>query len=218
MSWISVGVGLALAAGGAAVSYNETKKVERNQDNALSQSIIGQARLQREADTKVNDQVVKLETSRSGDEREKRNQAYMDTLRASRSKLTGGLTPTIGSEAFRADAAVDAADVQQYGADTANLLSGIDAAGLQRQGEGFGFGNLATDLSLIGRQSNGLSFLDDLRLKRASQRNAGKDALAALLSGAGSAAVGSGGTGASAMPANSGIGGSGTGYIGRGGI
>jgi len=198
MSWVAVGVGLALAVGGAAVSYDNTRKTERRTDNALFEQIRNQGLKQREADAKVNNQIQELEGSTSKDEQAGRLDDYMQTLRANRGRVEAGLTPAIGSATFRADAANDAADVMKYSGDTANLLSRIDAAGLQRQGESFGYGNLATDLSLIGREAQGLNWLDELRVKRAARRNAGQDALASLLSGAGSAVGASGGGGGSA--------------------
>jgi hypothetical protein len=200
MSWVAVGVGLALAAGGAYVSHENTVDTNRRTDNALAKQILNQSLKQREADRKVNEQVETLEGSTAADERAKRLDDYMQTLRASRGNLESGLTPNIGSSAFRADAANDANDVMQYAGDTAGLMARIDAAGLQRQGEAFGYGNLATDLSLIGREAQGQNWLDELRVKRAARRNAGKDALAAFLGGAGSA-VGSAGAGSSSsMP------------------
>jgi hypothetical protein len=197
MTWGTVVVGLALAAAGGAVSYNETKRVQHNADDALSDQIRNQARKQGEADKKVNDQVKTLEGSTAADERAKRLSDYMQTLRARKGNLQSGLTPAIGSSVFRADAANDAGDVMQYAGDTAGLMSRIDAAGLQRQGEAFGYGNLSTDLSLIGREAQGQNWLDELRVKRAAQRNAGTDALAAFLGGAGKAVGSSGSSGSS---------------------
>lgn len=199
MTWVAVGISLALAAGGAAVSYNNTRRTARNTDNALADQIRNQSVKQREADAKVNETVGELEGSTAADERTKRLDDYMQTLRTSKGGLESGLTPAIGSAAFRADAAGDAQDVQKYAGDTAGLMARIDSAGLQRQGEAFSYGKLGTDLGLIGREARGRNWLDDLRVRRASQRNAGMDALSALLSGAGSAvASGSGGAAGSA--------------------
>lgn len=211
MTWWAVGVGLALSVGGAAVSYNNTKKTQRRTDNALFEQIRNQGLKQREADAKVNNQIQELEGSTSKDEKAGRLDDYMQTLRANRGRVEAGLTPTIGSDVFRADAANDAADVMAHAGQSANLLSRIDAAGLQRQGEAFGYGNLATDLSLIGREAQGQNWLDELRVKRAARRNAGQDALAAILSGAGSAvgsysgggSMPSGATGSTAFGYNS---------------
>jgi hypothetical protein len=82
--------------------------------------------------------------------------------------------------------------VRQYANDTAGLMAGIDAPGLQRQGEGFGYGRLATDINLLGRESQGNNFIDELMVNIARRRNPGLDAAAALLSGLGKAGAGSG--------------------------
>lgn len=215
MSWVAVGVGLALAVAGGAVSYNNTRNTQRRADDALATQIRNQTLKQRDADAKVNEQVQALEGSTAADERAQRLNDYMDTLRTNRGKLESGLTPNIGSEAFRADAADTAAGVTQHAGDTAGLLSRIDAANLQRQGEGFAYGNLATDLGLISREARGQNWLDDLRVKRAAQRNAGQDALAAVLSGAGSAVGGMGGSSGASSNAGNYVG---TNYYGLGAL
>lgn len=160
MSWVNVGIALATLAVGA---YQQDRVADRQDDQAAA-AIRTQSMLQRKADAKVNEQVQNLESSTAEDERAQRMDSYMDTMRANRGKLQAGLTPTFGSEAFRQDAANDVADVQQYAADTAGLMSRIDAAGMQRQGEAFGYGKLATDIGLIGRQSAGEDFMSRLRM------------------------------------------------------
>lgn len=184
-------IGAALAAASAGTQYYNTQKTAKRADSALAEQIRNQGRKQREADAKVNERVTDLEGSTSADERAQRLGDYMQNLRANRGKVEAGLTPNIGSSAFRDDAAQDAADVMAHAGQSADLLSRIDAAGLQRQGEAFGYGNLATGLSLIGREARGQNWLDELRLRRASQRNAGLDLFSGLL-GAGAGAVGSG--------------------------
>jgi len=67
---------------------------------------------------------------------------------------------------------------------------------MQRQGEAFGYGHLATDIGLIGRESAGQRFIDELRLN-SIRRSAGMD-LAAGLMGAASGAVGAGASAAGA--------------------
>lgn len=191
----STAIALALAAASAGANYYNTTKTASRQDAALADSIRNQSAKQKEADAKVNAEVTNLEGSSSADEQAKRLSQYMDTLRTSRGKLQAGLTPAVGSAAFKADAAGDANDVLQYSGDTAGLLSRMDAANLQRQGEGFGYGNLATDLGLIQRGAQGQNFLDELRIKRAGRRSPWLDALSAGLSGA---ASGVGGAGAAA--------------------
>ena len=107
----------------------------------------------------------------------------MQTLRTNKGQIEGGLTPNIGGDAFREDAASAAGRVQAGAADSAGLLSRIDAPGLQRQGEAFSYGRLGTDLGLINREAKGQAFMDDLRLK-AIRRNPWLDAASSLMGGA----------------------------------
>lgn len=188
-------IGSALSAAGAGLQYKSTRDTAKREDSALAGQIANQSKRQREADAKVNEQVTDLEGSTSQDERAKRLDQYMQTLRTNRGKLESGLTPAIGSAAFKADAAGDAADVQAHAGDTAGLMSRMDAGTLQRQGEAFGYGNLATDLSLIQNLARGDNFLDQLRVNRAGRRNAGMDAFGSFLGGVGGAVAGSGGSG-----------------------
>lgn len=174
MSWVTVGVALATMAAGA---YQQDQVADR-QDEQAALAIQRQSMLQRKADAKVNERVQELEGSTAADERAKALGEYMNQLRQGRAKIESGLTPTIGGAAFREDAANDAADVQQYAADTAGLMSRIDAAGMQRQGEAFGYGNLATDIGLIGRESAGEDFMSRLRMG-AIRRNPWIDAAVA---------------------------------------
>lgn len=185
---------LATAAAAGAQAYN-TNQTMRRQDRAAADSIRYQSRLQREADARVNQEVQSLEASTAEDERAQRLSQYMDTLRAGDANLTAGLTPGVGSEAFREDSAAAADAVRSGAGRTAGLMSRIDAAQMQRQGEGFGYGRLATDIGLIGRRSQGQAFMDDLRM-RSIQRNPWIDAGAAVLQGmAGGLAGGGGGSG-----------------------
>jgi len=184
-------IGTALAAGGQA--YN-TDRTEKKQDAALADSIRNQSKLQREADKKVNDQVAGLEGDTSADEEAGRMESYMDMLRTGRPGMQAGLAPTVGSSAFQLDARDAGEDVAAEARDTASLMSRIDAAGLQRQGEAFGYGNLATDIGLLGRQSSGQAFMDDLRMK-GIRRNPWIDAASQVAGGYASAAGAGGGGG-----------------------
>lgn len=187
-------VGLALAAAAAGTQYYNTERTAKRQDNALAGSLREQGVKQREADAKVAAEVEKMKGSTAEASRQEAQAGYMDTLRKGRSKLEAGLTPNIGGDAFRADSAAAAEGVQQFGADRAGLMARIDAPGMQRQDEAFGYGRLATDLGLIGRESRGQSFIDELRMK-AIRRDAGLDALASFMGGA-AGGVASGGTAA----------------------
>lgn len=185
---------LVIAAVSAAASAYNTQRTARRQDSAAADSIRNQSRIQRQADERVNQEVAELEGSTAADERRQRLGEYMQQLRAGDAGLTAGLTPSIGSDAFREDSAAAADAVRSGAGRTAGLMSRIDAAGMQRQGEGFGYGRLATDIGLIGRRSRGQEFMDSLRM-RSIQRNPWIDAGASVLQ---SAAGGMGGMGAAA--------------------
>lgn len=171
---------------GTGVSVANTRSTERRQDAQAAQSVRNQAGKQKEADARVGEEVEKLKASTAEDERKQRMADYMQTIQRSKQPMTEGLTPQVGSDAFKADAADAAQGVQDYAANRAGLLSRIDGATLQRQNEGVGFGNLATDIGLIQRQSQGDAFLNELRM-RAIRRNPWMDAAATTIGAAGSA-------------------------------
>lgn len=192
---------LAIGLAGAAAQSAETKRVERKQDDQLAMSLIEQGKKQKEADTKVNEEVQELQASTAADERADRLDEYMQGLQRGRKGWeSGGIDPAIGSDAFKADSAKAAEGVQQYAADTAGLVARMDAPGLQRQGEAFGYGNLATDLNLVGRESRGQRFIDELRM-RAIRRNPNVDLAAGVATGVAGAMGGGmgGGNTATAM-------------------
>lgn len=188
-------LGLAAMAASAGAQYYNTERTADRQDRTLADNIINQGRKQQVADTAVNEEVRELQASTAADERAQRLSEYMDVVAKKRGNAEAGLTPGLGSERFQSDAADATKATQGYAGKMADLMARIDAPGLQRQGEGFGYGKLATDLGLIGREASGQAFLDQLRLSRI-KRDPWLDAAAAGLSGAGGAmASGSNATG-----------------------
>lgn len=189
-------IGLGLAAAAAGGQYYNTRQTAKRQDQQAAAGIRQQGLRQREADQKVNTQLAELEASSAAADRAQRLDDYMQGLRRNRGTMQAGLTPNIGSAAFRADSQAAADDVQDYAARAAGLMSRIDAPAMQRQSEAFSAGNLATDIGLIGRQAAGDDFINDLRL-RSIRRNPWIDAAsqvaggygASLASGAGAAAT-----------------------------
>lgn len=196
MAWI----GALIALAGAAVQQNNTVQTEKRQDSELALQLRNQGVKQREADSKVGEEVKRLQSSTSDDSRRKALDSYSTALRTNRAKSSAGLTPAIGSDAFREGSAVAAQGVQDYGAETAGLMSRIDAPMEQRRAESFSYGNLGTDLNLISREAQGQRYLDELRL-RAIRRNPGQDLLAAGLSAYGGAYAGRGGSSSGATSA-----------------
>jgi hypothetical protein len=202
-------VALALAAAAAGTSYYNTEKTASRQDQAAADAIRNQSKIQKEGDSKVNDTVAKLAASNAAAGREQRLDDYLQVLRRNKDTTTAGLAPTIGSDTFKADSATAANDAQGFAQKTAGLLSRMDAPQIQRQGEAFDYGKLATDLGLVGRESQGQQFLDQLRQSRI-RRNAKLDLASGLLAaGAGAAAGGAGAAASGAGSAGYGINGAG---------
>lgn len=191
-------VGLALAAAVAGGTAYNTRQTEKRQDTALADSLRRQGQTQREADARVGEEVAALEQSNADAARRQSLESFMQTLQRGRSNAEAGLSG-IGGESFQRDATMARQGVQDYASETANLLSRIDAPNLQRQGEGFGYGGLATDLSLLGRQSAGQNFMDEIRL-RAIRRNPWIDAGASVAGGLGSSMASNGVYSSSAVP------------------
>lgn len=187
-------VGLALAALAAGTEYYNAENTAKRQDKQAAQGILNQMQIQKKANQQVQQTVQKVQASNPNDARAQRLADYMKTLNQAKARTTAGLTnPVVGGQAFQADSAAAAQQAQDYGAQTAGLLSRIDAPTVQRQQEGFDYGQLATDLSAIQNQSSGQAFLD--RLKQASIRRNAKLDLAAGLMSAGAGAAGSMGSG-----------------------
>ena len=186
-------VGLGLAAAAAGAQAHNTRQTAKRQDQQAATGIRQQGVRQQAADAKVAEQVAALEGSSAADDRARRNDDYLAGLRRNRSGMQAGLTPSIGSAAFRQDSARAAEDVQTEAERTAGLMARIDAPAMQRQSEAFGYGNLATDIGLIGRQAAGDEFMNGLRL-RSIRRNPWIDAAAQVSGAYGGTMIGQGGS------------------------
>lgn len=187
---IPVVLSLAAAAGTA---YN-TNRTAKEQDDQATAGIIQSASRQRQATEKVDNSVKELEASRSGDERTQRMDQYMDALRRGKGAAEAGLAPGVGSEAFRADSVAAAGGVNADAGKVAGLLSRMDAPGMQRQGEAFGYGNLATEVGLIGKESQSDAWINQLRMN-SIKRNPWIDAAATGLNAYAGASAGGGASG-----------------------
>jgi hypothetical protein len=210
-------VALAAAAAAAGISHQNTVNTANRADQIAAQGIRDQSKAQQKADVKVNEAVDELAGSTAADERAQRLSEYATTLRNAKANTEGGLDESQGGSQFAKDAAAAKQDLAAFGADRAGKLATVDAAGLQRMGEGFSFGNLASDIGLVGRESQGIDFLTRLKAG-ANRRNAGMDALSSFLGGVASGGIGgagAAGTGAGLSSAASGAAGIGAGAYGN---
>lgn len=183
---------IAIMAAGALAQQSETERVTRKQDEATAQGLLSQSKRQQDADRRVNDEVVSLETSTAADERAQRLGEYMTQLQRGRKQAVAGLEAPFGGATFQSASGAARTGADAAAQTTAGLMSRIDAPQLQRQGEAFGYGKLATDIDMAARDSRGQQFIDQMRL-RAIRRRPEVDMLAGLAMSAGGAMAGGGG-------------------------
>jgi hypothetical protein len=202
MSWAAVAAAVIAA---AASAYN-TRRVAKKQDQEIAAGIREKSKVQRRADAKVNEELQQLEKSTSKGEQQSTMSQYQQAIRGTEAQAQAGQALAGLSKEY--DAATGAATQQRQGylGDVINSLSRIDAAGLQRQREGFSAADLGTNLRVMGREGQGIDFLANMRAQGV-RRNPYIDALAAGLSaygggaggGASSAATSSAGSYASGL-------------------
>lgn len=183
---------IAIMAAGALAQQSENERVVRKQDEATAQGLLSQSRRQQDADRRVSDEVANVAASTSADERAQRLGQYMTQLQRGRRQAVAGLESPIGGATFQADTGAARAGADVAAQNTADLMARIDAPQLQRQGEAFGYGRLATDIDMAARESRGQQFIDQMRL-RAIRRRPEVDLLAGLAMSAGGAMAGGGG-------------------------
>lgn len=183
---------LAIMAAGTLAQQSETERVTRKQDEATAQGLLSQSRRQQDADRRVSDEVNNVAASTSADERAQRLGEYVTQLQRGRKQAVAGLEAPFGGTTFQADTGAARAGADAAAQTTAGLMSRIDAPQLQRQGEAFGYGRLATDIDMAARDSRGQQFVDQMRL-RAIRRRPEVDLLAGLATAAGGAMAGGGG-------------------------
>lgn len=194
---------IALAVAGTAMQQAETERVARKQDDATAQSLLNQSRRQQEADSKVNEQIAQTEQSTAADEREQSLAQFTQQLNRSRKQAVAGLDSPFGGQAFQAGNAEARAGADSAAARTAGLMARIEAPRLQRQGEAFDYGRLATEIDGLSREAADQSFIDQMRLRNI-RRRPGADLLSGGLMAAGGAM--GGGTMAGATPASANFG------------
>jgi len=186
----AIALGLAAASAGA-TAYN-TNRTLKKQDRAAADSIRRQQEIQREANAKVAQRINEQKGSTPEAERARNEADMLAAIQGAQAKARRNLQmPGAASADYRMAANDAGAGAQDYAQQVAGLLSVIDAAGQQRQREGFAFGDLATEIDLVGRRSRGQQHVDDLGI-RSIRRNPWIDMAASAASGAASGMGGGG--------------------------
>lgn len=181
----------AVVATGASV-YN-TNRTAKKQDEAVAAGIRKKSEVQRRADGKIADELTQLEGSTSADERQSTLNQYQNALRGTDQQAQAGQALSGLSKEY--DAATGAAQqrTKGYVDQVANSLSRIDAAGLQRQGEGMRVADLGTNLRVLGREGEGIDYLANMKAQGV-RRNPYIDALSSALNSYGGGMSGAAGS------------------------
>jgi hypothetical protein len=183
---------LLMGAAAGANAYN-TNRTLKKQDNAAAEALRKQQQMQREANAKVAQTITAQAGSTPEAERARNESEMLAAIQGAQAKARRNLqTPGAASADYRMAANDAGAGAQDYAQQVAGLLSVIDAAGQQRQREGFAFGDLATEVDLVGRRSRGQGHVDDLKV-RSIRRNPWIDAAASAASGYASGMTGGAG-------------------------
>lgn len=161
---MGVGLAIASAVAAAASAYNQNQTM-RKQDRDAAAGIRQNMALQQQANQKIAKQVQQQAQSNPAAATAQLNQQSLDQLRqnqqiAQQRLLRGGL-----GAAYDQRAQANAANENQYADTLAGLMAQIDAPGLQRQQEGFNFGDLGTDLGALKSFAGGNSVVAQLKAK-----------------------------------------------------
>lgn len=155
----------AIATLAAGTTYYNTQQTAKRQDNQLAASLRNQAALQREADAKTGDLIQKTAQSTEAPAKASLLGDFMRQVQASTGNATRPLNQVGNvSDAYTRSANDAALGVGQYGADRAQLLSNIDAPGLQRQGEAADLSRYGSQINAIKRDSQADQFLNQIKL------------------------------------------------------
>jgi hypothetical protein len=183
MSWMIVA-----AVGAAVVTQYSKNQTAKKRDKATLQSMQRQNELQRKASARTMADLNKLEQSTPDEENATRQSQVRTQLRKAQAMALAGINPTGGGDAVTDLADQAGTTAVGYGDFINRELAGIDAPGLQRQGEAFDRADTNSGLARLRRDSGQESNL--LRLRMAGIRD---NPLLSMLSTGLSAYSGTGG-------------------------
>jgi hypothetical protein len=161
-----------LSAAGTAAQYVNTSQANSRQNAAETQAIIGQQQDQSKAAGDVNKLTQQIATNTPQQLQDKATSQYVQQLRSNAASTQPGAAAAPGADArYVAGQKAAGTEVQNYGDTLAAEKGATDAAVRQRQNEGLGMGDLATQLSGINQKSYGQAFVDQLRAQAAGTQN-----------------------------------------------
>lgn len=200
----------AISALGVGTTYAVQQDAANKQDRAQAQAIQNQQDIQNKASGAARRTLEKVQSSNPQALQNSSTAQYVDQLRRNAAGAAVGgpdssLSTVGGSGRYKEGVAQAQKDVNAKGNVLAGQLGAIDAATRQRQNEGLSFGDLATQLTGYGAQSQTQSFVDQLRANVAGQANPWGQLAGQLITNFGQNYRGGGKTGKNSGGLNGGI-------------
>lgn len=149
-------IAAAVLAGASAVDQNQTM---RRQDHDTAAGIRQNMSLQDQANQKIAQAIQQQAQSNPAGVQSSQNDKYLRQLQEQQQLAQQRLARTGFGAAYDKRAQLAAANEDNYATRLAGLMSAVDAPSLQRQQEGFDFGDLGTDIGVIGRDASGNSYV-----------------------------------------------------------
>jgi hypothetical protein len=196
--WIPAALA-AVSAGGQAINQNNANQ---RAQNAEVQSIASQQQYRQQANDQVKALTQQIATNTPQQLEDQETSQFVNTLRKNAAGSAAGgttandpnnfgapvsaLPQNIGgaSKQYKTSAANSQQETQQYGNTEAGQMSAIDSAVRQRQNEGLALNTLGTNLNVLGGESAGTGFVNQLRAQAASQANPWASLFSGILGGA----------------------------------
>lgn len=161
-----------ISAAGTAAQYVNTSQANSRQNAAETQSIIDQQQQSSKASGDVGKLTQQIATSNPAQLADKATSQYVQQLRTNAASAQPGAAAAPGADPrYAAEQKAASSTVQNYGDTLASEKGATDAAVRQRQNEGLGMNDLATQLGGINQSSYGQAFVDQLRAQAAGTPN-----------------------------------------------
>lgn len=180
-----------LTAAGTAVQQAGANQADSDRRRALDANLRRQNDINNRAGQRVSQEIQRVAAANPETERAAAQNDFMEALRTAKAADGGDDfgAPAGASDRFTADVGQARTAAGAEGRALAGNLAAIDAPRYARVNEARGFADTATDLSLLGRESQGQDFLAQLALARANGSGAGLESVGGGLSAFGQASA-----------------------------
>jgi hypothetical protein len=191
MSYVAVGVGLAMMVAGTAINYENQQQAANRADRIQAQEIEQQTALQKKANQDTQ-QMLQKDAANNNDQSQRSQllNSFQAAIKANQGTATGGLNQVGNVSSAYTKAANDASlGVSQYADSQANSLASMGAPALQRQNENAALANYGSQIGAINQESAADQGLANIKL-RGVQANPWLAAIGQGLSSAGRGVMG----------------------------